>query len=114
MALNTAEGLKTGFGSEPTDLSMEGVKLALEKARRGAVLDREYVSLPMATGERPTLSRYHDPAIMRVGNNRMVRAGWDTVERALEVFSTSEDLLNLAGSPEGHQSAGTDPGRATW
>ena len=101
VALNTAEGLKTGFGSEPTDLSIEGVKLALEKARRGAVLDREYVSLPMATGERPTRSRYHDPAIMRVGNNRMVRAGWDTVERALEVFSASEDLLNLAGSAEG-------------
>jgi len=38
--------LKIGFGSEPTDLSLEGVRRALEKARLGAVLDPEFVSLP--------------------------------------------------------------------
>ena len=106
VALNTPEGLKTGFGSEPTDLSIEGVTRALEKARRGAVLDTEYVSLPKPTGERPSLTHYHDPAIMRMGSNRMVEAGWQTVERALEVFSSSEDLLNLAGSPEGIRDLG--------
>ena len=106
VSLNTTEGLKTGFGSEPADLSIEGVKRALEKARRGAVLDKEYVSLPKPMGERTAMGRYHDPAIMRVGNNRMVQAGWQAVERAMEVFSTSEDLLNLAGSPEGVRDLG--------
>ncbi len=106
VAISTPEGLKTGFGSEPTDLSIEGVKRSLEKARHGAVLDREYVSLPKPTGQRPTLSKNHDPAVMRISNNRLVKAGWDTVERALEVFSTSEDLLNLAGSPEGVRDLG--------
>ena len=106
IALNTPQGTKTGFGGEPTDLSIEGVKRALEKARKGAVLDTEYVSLPKPTGQGPTLSRYHDPAIMRVSDNRMVHAGWETVERALDVFSTSEDLLNLAGSPQGVRDLG--------
>ena len=106
VALNAPEGVKTGFGSEPTDLSLEGVKQALAKARQGAVRDIEYVSLPKPTGEVPVLSRYHDPAIMRIGNGRLVEAGWRTVERALEVFSTSEDLLNLAGSPEGVRDLG--------
>ena len=106
VAFNTSEGLKTGFGSEPTDLSIEGVKRALQKARRGAVRDTEYVSLPKPTGESPALGRYHDPAIMRISNNRMVQAGWQTVERALDVFSSSEDLLNLAGSPEGVRDLG--------
>ena len=106
VALNTPQGLKTGFGSEPTDLSIEGVKRALEKARRGAVLDTEYVSLPKPTGDRPTLSRYHDPAIMRIGNNKMVLAGWRTVEQALDVFSSSEDLLNVAGSLQGIRDLG--------
>ena len=105
-AFNTPEGVKTGFGSEPTDLSIEGVRRALEKARRGAVLDVEYVSLPKPTGEKPALSRYHDPAIMRMTNNRMVQAGWQTMERALDVFSTSEDLLNVAGSPQGIRDLG--------
>ena len=106
VALSTPEGLKTGFGSEPTDLSIEGVKRALDKARRGAVLDKEHVSLPKPTEQRPTVRRYHDPAIMRVSNNRMVQAGWHTVQQALEVFSTSEDLLNVAGSPEGVKKVG--------
>ena len=106
VALNTPEGLKTGFGSEPTDLSIGGVTRALEKARKGAVLDTEYVSLPKPTGERPRLTNYHDPAIMRVGGNRMVQAGWQTVEKALEVFSSSEELLNLAGSPQGVRDLG--------
>ena len=106
VAISTPEGTKTGFGSEPTDLSVEGVKRALEKARRGAVLDNEFVSLPSPGEERPTLGRYHDPAVMRVTNNRMVQAGWRTVERALEVIGSSEDLLNLAGSPEGVRDLG--------
>ena len=106
VAISTPEGTKTGFGSEPTDLSVEGVKRALEKARRGAVLDNEFVSLPRPGGERSTLGRYHDPAVMRVSNNQMVQAGWRTVERALDVIGSSEDLLNLAGSPEGVRDLG--------
>ena len=106
VAFDTPDGVKTGFGSEPADLSIEGVKRALDKARRGAVRDNEYVSLPKPTGGRPALTRYHDPVIMRMGSNGMVRAGWQTVERALEVFSTSEDLLNVAGSPEGVRDLG--------
>ena len=83
VALRIPQGIKTGFGSEPTDLSVEGVRQALDKARQGAVLDTEYVSLPRPTGQRPTLGRNHDPAIMRLGNGRLVRAGWQTVERGL-------------------------------
>ena len=33
----TPDGIKTGFGSEPTDLSVEGTGRALDKARAGAV-----------------------------------------------------------------------------
>ena len=105
-AFNTSNGLKTGFGSEPTDLSLESVKRALEKARRGAVLDKEFVSLPRPVGGTPSLARYHDPAIMRISNKGLVQAGWQTVERTLQIFSTSEDLLNLAGSPEGVKDLG--------
>ena len=105
-AFNTPEGLKTGYGAEPSDLSLEGARSALDKARHGAVLDREYVSLPQPGDQKPSLGSYHDPAIMRMGNNQLVGAGWQTMEKALEVFSTSEDLLNVAGSPEGVKELG--------
>ena len=105
-AFNTPEGLKTGFGSEPSDLSIEGVKRALDTARYGAVLDSEYVSLPKPTGEKPSLRAYHDPALMRLSNSHLVETGWRSMERALDVFGTSEDLLNLAGTPQGVKELG--------
>jgi len=113
VAFRSPEGIKVGFGSEPTDLSLEGVRRALEKARLGAVRDIEFVSLPkippgppLLKGGRGDLGQpgprgsHHDPAIMRMTNNRLVETGWRMMGRALEVFQSSEDLLSLAGSPE--------------
>ena len=107
VAFRSPEGVRTGFGSEPTDLSLTGVQRALEKARQGAVRDSEYVCLPLGMGGGPTveaaapsMEKYHDPAIMRTGNDRLVSAGWNMVDRALEVFQSSEDLMELVDSPE--------------
>ena len=101
VALQTPQGIKTGFGNEPNDLSVEGVKRSLDKARRGAVLDSEFVSLPRPLGSRHSLRvENHDPAIMGLSSLRLVDTGWRTVERALEVFQSSEELLDLAESPQ--------------
>jgi predicted Zn-dependent protease len=103
VAFHTPEGLKTGFGSEPADLSLEGVKSALEKARAGAVLDDEYVSLPRPP--QPPLTKgglgghRTGPASRRLSNTRLLETGWRMVDRALEAFHSSEELLALAGSP---------------
>src|SRR5437899_5797296 len=37
---------KVGFGSETSDITLEGVQSALEKARKGAVDDPEFTTLP--------------------------------------------------------------------
>ena len=112
VAFRSPDGVMTGFGSEPADLSLDGVQRALDKARKGAVRDPEYISLPMATqvigsgrsnaGASPTatVDKNHDPVIMRMSNGRLVSAGWRMVDRALEVFQSSEDLLEIAESPE--------------
>ena len=102
----TPTGIKTGFGSEPTDLSVEGVGRALDKARAGAVSDSEFVSLPkLDSPQRPAkkddtpLANY-DPALMRIGGKGLVDAGWRMMDRALSTFQSSEDLLGLASSAE--------------
>ena len=102
VAFATPEGVKIGFGSEPSDISIQGVMRALEKARRSAVRDPEFVSLPRPVrGERRTLRNYHDPKIMRMRDGHLVDAGWQVLESALEVFGSSEELMSAAGSPEG-------------
>jgi len=90
-----------GFGSEPSDLGVTGAERALAKARRGAVADPEFVSLPRPSRERRTLANYHDPELMAVSDDRLVEAGWTIVNGGLRTFVASSRLADLAGSDEG-------------
>ena len=94
-------GRRIGFGSEPSDLGVAGAERALAKARRAAVVDPEFVSLPRPTSELRTLADYHDPALMTVSDDRLVESGWTIVNGALRTFVNSSRLAELAGSDEG-------------
>jgi len=54
-------GPRLGFGSEPSDLSVAGIERAFDKARRAAVADPDFVSLPRPMNTPRTLTDYHDP-----------------------------------------------------
>ena len=93
----TPDGIRVGLGSEPSDLTLEGVKRAVAKARQGAVSDPEFVSLSRPFGERRQLHRYHDPALMDLDDADLVDAGWRAIRGALRAFATSHRLASLAG-----------------
>ncbi len=97
---STPEGKKIGFGSEPSDLTLDGVRRAIEKAREGAVLDPEFSSLPCPGREKRKLRRYHDPELMGIRDEDLVEAGWKVLHGALTTFSRSPRLATLAGHPE--------------
>jgi len=92
------DGRRVGFGSEPSDLSPAGVERAFDKARRSAVADPEFVSLPRPLPTPRALTDYHDPALMRVSDERLVEAGWTIVGGALRTFLASSRLAGLADS----------------
>jgi PmbA protein len=96
-----ADGPRLGFGSEPSDLSPEGVRRALSKAREGAVHDPTFVSLPRPGPERRTLGTYHDPRLLDLDDEDLVAAGWRVVTGALRTFTASTRLAGLADSEEG-------------
>jgi hypothetical protein len=96
-----ADGRRLGFGSEPSDLGVAGAERALAKARRAAVVDPEFVSLPHPSAETRTLADYHDPDLMAVSDDRLVESGWTIVNGALRTFVNSSRLAELAGSDEG-------------
>jgi PmbA protein len=98
---DTPEGRRLGFGSEPSDLGIAGAERALAKARRAAVIDPEFVSLPGPSPETRTLTDYHDPELMAVSDDRLVESGWTIVNGALRTFVNSSRLAELAGSDEG-------------
>jgi predicted Zn-dependent protease len=89
-----------GFGSEPSDLSRAGAERALAKARRAAVADPEFVSLPHPSRERRALADYHDPALMAITDAQLVEAGWTILNGALRTFLASSRLAELAGGDD--------------
>jgi hypothetical protein len=101
VVFDAAEGRRIGFGSEPSDLSVEGARRALDKARRAAVHDPEFRSLPGPTGESRTLADYHDPPLLAIGDDQLVEAGWKVVTGGLRTFLTSSRLAELAGTEAG-------------
>ena len=91
----TSEGIRIGFGSEPSDLTIEGVRRALAKAREAAVSDPEFVSLPKPTGEARILKRSHDPTLMDLRDTDLLTAGWKVIRGALRTFLGSRTLADL-------------------
>src|SRR5438876_12120645 len=69
------ETRKAGFGSEPSDISIDGVRSALEKARKGAVADPEFTTLARPTGEQRTPSDYHDAHLTEMKDADLVTTG---------------------------------------
>ena len=92
--------VRIGFGSETSDISLDGVRSALEKARKGASDDPEFVSLARPTGEKRKLSDYADPSITNIKDDALAEAGWRVLNGGLRVFETSESLGNLVDMPE--------------
>ena len=92
-----ADGPRLGFGSEPSDLGPRGAERALAKARKAAVRDPEFVSLPRPVTERRSLADYHDRALMALDDAALVEAGWKVIHGALRTFMTSARLADLAG-----------------
>jgi hypothetical protein len=103
---DTPAGPVIGFGAEPGDLGERGAARAFEKARRAAVRDPGFVSLPRPGRERPSLERYHDPALFAVSDERLVEAGWTVLAGALRSLLSSGRLADLAGSEEGFRRLG--------
>jgi len=91
---------RIGFGSETSDISLDGVRSALEKARKGASDDPEFVSLARPTGEKRTLTDYADQQIMDIKDETLSEVGWRVLAGGLRVFETSETLTTLVERPE--------------
>ncbi len=106
VVLDTPAGPLLGFGSEPSDLSIDGVERALGKARRAAVADPEFVSLPHSSSEQRTLWTYHDPRLFDVRDEELVQTGWRVVQGGVRAFQTSSRLAALAAGESGLRALG--------
>lgn len=89
VVLDKPEGLKIGFGSDTGDLSPQGIKRALEKAKQCSVSDPDFKSIPSPSDESPRPFSYHDKRVMDLEDEEMVLLGWRALKGALFTFKES-------------------------
>ncbi|MCC7201628.1 MAG: TldD/PmbA family protein [Nitrospirae bacterium] len=77
---------RIGFGSQAADITLDGVKEAVEKARLSAVEDPDFHSLPPPSAHPLMRPDYHDNAIMNLGDEGFVELGWRALEGAIKTF----------------------------
>src|SRR4030067_1928183 len=77
---------KIGFGSQTDDISLDGVKEAVEKARLSAVDHHDFHSLPTPSGPPVMNPEYHDTELMNLGDEGLVGLGWKALEGAIKAF----------------------------
>jgi len=90
-----------GFGSEPSDLTPDGARRALAKARQAAVHDPASARCRGPTGEPRALTDYHDPRLMEITDPELVEAGWKVVSGGLRAFMASSRLADLVPDEAG-------------
>jgi len=91
----TKGGMKIGSGSDTGDLSIEGIRSALDKARQNAVSDPNFKSLPSPADETPKLISYHDQSVMNLTDEEMVALGWSALKGALLTFKDAGFLRSI-------------------
>lgn len=85
-AFKNEEAVKIGYGSETADLTLDGVKTALQKARLNAVYDPHYISIPMPSKSKPRLISYDNVSIMNITDEEIVELGWKALTGAIMKF----------------------------
>ena len=80
-------GKRTGFGNHTGDISVEGIKDSIEKARLSVVEDPDFYGLP-APSEPPLLQpEYHDKQLMNIGDEELVDLGWRGLTGSLNTLN---------------------------
>jgi predicted Zn-dependent protease len=106
VVLDGAEGLRVGFGSEPSDLGLTGAERALQKARRAAVHDPEFHSLPRPPAGAAPVQAARGRDVDELDDVGLVRAGWTVLAGGLRAFLGSAPLIELAGGEAGLRALG--------
>ncbi|MBI2639767.1 MAG: TldD/PmbA family protein [Candidatus Sungbacteria bacterium] len=74
---------KVGSGSAESNTSIDGLREALAKAKIAAVKNPEFHGLPQPEFGKPTLTDYHDNALMGLSNKQFVSIAWEVLRQGL-------------------------------
>ena len=93
------DGREIGTASEAGDLTTEALRMALERARRAALVDPHFPGLPRAPRKLAPGGAAGAAAggLMRAGDGALVESAWQIVSGALEAFASAPAVASRSG-----------------
>ena len=85
---------KIGFGKSDSALDLNAVKEAFNKAKKNAVKDEDFHSLPEPAGK-TKLKKYHDEKIMKLDNEKAIQLSYDCLGAALSELNKKKMTGNV-------------------
>lgn len=99
---DTHEGHQVGFGSEPDDLSPDGIKQAFEQAKASMRPQPTFVALPSATTRRDEALTFHDPEVLLLTPDTLIEFANEALEGALATLREAGFVTHLRVSGSVH------------
>src|SRR4030067_216352 len=81
---------RIGIGSQIGDISIDGIKSAVEKARLSAVEDPDFYGLPVPSGAPILETGYYDQRLMDIREDKLVEFGWKALGGGLKTFKENK------------------------
>lgn len=94
-SFNTPDGLKTGYGSETSDFTVNGIKSALGKARINSVFDLDFRSLPGPSGDEIKTVTEDRSFEKEIDDEQIISLGWKAIQSAVLEFDRNRHSESL-------------------
>ncbi|MDH3598130.1 MAG: TldD/PmbA family protein [Candidatus Tectomicrobia bacterium] len=88
VVMDAQDGRHVGFGSEPDDLSLDGMRQALEQAKLSAVSTPAFDTLPRPENNSPAGLTFHDPDVLSLPLEDLTQLSAEALDG---VLSTLQD-----------------------
>jgi predicted Zn-dependent protease len=89
------EGRRVGFGSDSGDLSPDGIRLALERAKANAVPDPDFSTLPTPAAALPGPPTFYDPQVIALYEEEITRLAIEALDGALSTLRDAGYVTDL-------------------
>jgi predicted Zn-dependent protease len=83
------DGRRVGFGSEPDDLSLDGIRQALEQAKQSAVSAPAFDTLPRPETSPPAALTFHDPNVVSLPLEDLTQLSSEALDGVLSTLQAA-------------------------
>lgn len=93
--IDAEDGRRVGFDSYDDDVSPEGIKQALERAKAGAVVTPAFDTLPTPDVSQTETLTFHDPDMLTLSPDSLVSLAHEALDGALTTFREAGFVTHL-------------------